>query len=254
MSVGDLTNSLEKLRRGLRSIRFPIHLLDEEAVREGHAMQYMSILQYCLQSYSVDVTAYIADHKYDLSGPPDSAYLETVYRVLRELLDYRPILSLNQFLKQGYAERKILMSLDVLSLVVDLHESLVRTSLPVTRATTPQPSKPSAVLKRSPPRAKTPVKNTLEFCSPKDMFQKTMTSPNKSYFQHSPEKHARASLSDKKQSKSSTHTPQSLQIASTLSAILCRLDELDLRVSSWMTKTDERLEWLTASVVKLGLS
>lgn len=252
MSVGDLTNSLEKLRRGLRAIRFPIQLLDEDAVREGHSMQFISILQYCLRSYSVDVTAYIADHRYDLSGPPDIAFVEAIYRVMRELLDYRPVLTMNQFLRPGYTERKILMALDVIGLIIELHDALVRSSVPVSRTPTPPPQ--PAVLKRSPPRPKTPVKNTLEFCSPVDMFQKTVNSPNMSIFQHSPEKHARASLSEKKLNKRQREAPASSQLASDLSAVLSRLDELDLRVSTWMTKTTEKIEWLTASVVKLGLS
>jgi hypothetical protein len=249
MSVGDLTNCLEKLRRGLRAIRFPIHLLDEAAVSEGHSLQFLSILQYCLQSYSANVAAYLDDYNCELTGPPDEAYLETVFRVLRELLDYRPVLSLSQFLRQGYAERKILMVLDVMGLVHSLHESLVRTSVPASRTTTPTP--PKAVLKRSPTRSKTPVKNTLEFCSPKDMFNKAVKTPNMSYFQHSPEKHARASISLLKPNKTSTQPFKQSQVCETLSAVVARLEELEIRVSTWMSKTDEKLEWMTERLASL---
>lgn len=252
MSVGDLSNSLEKFRRGLRAIKFPVHLLDEDAVKEGHPMQFLAVLKYALQSYSTDVADFIAEHDYDLTGPANSAYVETVYQLLRELLDYRPILSFTQFLKQGYAERKILMVLDVTKLVAELHETLVRASFPVSRATTPSPQ--PTILKRSPPQAKTPIKNSNGNFTSMDMFVRTMSSPNKSNFQQILDKPTRSFITDKKHSKSQSHTPQSAQIASDMSAVLSRLNELNLRVSTWMTKTDEKLEWLTSSIVKLGLS
>jgi centrosomal protein CEP44 len=249
MSVGDLTNSLEKLRRGLRAIRFPIHLLDEAAVGEGHSLQFLSILQYCLQSYSADVAAYLADHNCELTRPPDEAYLETVFKVLRDLFDYRPVLTQSQFLRQGYAERKIWMVLDVMGLVHSLHESLNRTSVPASRATTTTP--PKAVLKRSPTRSKTPVKSTLEFCSPTNMFNKALKTPSMSYFQHSPEKHARASITLSKPSKSSSQPLKQSQVTDTLSAVVARLEEFEIRVSTWMSQTDEKLEWLTERLASM---
>ncbi|CAG9314018.1 unnamed protein product [Blepharisma stoltei] len=125
MSVGDLSNNREKLRNELKAIRYsePINL---KGLTEGHPSTSLPIIHFCLLGYSRLVSEYFTEQGFDLYMKNDYSFMETVFKILRQMFNYRPVLTIGQFLAIGYAERKILMCLDVIGLIKEKHLELLR--------------------------------------------------------------------------------------------------------------------------------
>ena len=125
MSLGDLHNNREKLRAELRAIKYndPI---DIKGLSEGEATSILPIIHYCLLSYSKVFAEYIAEQGFDLMTKNDFNFLETVFKLLRQKFNYRPVLKIGQFLGTGFAERKIMMLLDLIKMVKTRTNELIR--------------------------------------------------------------------------------------------------------------------------------
>jgi hypothetical protein len=65
--------------------------------------------------------------KYSLSGKKDSAFLESVYSLMRSEFQYKPVLTRQQFFSKGFSERKCMFVSDVIDLVLKLEGSLNKT-------------------------------------------------------------------------------------------------------------------------------
>jgi len=125
MSVGDLKNNLEKLRSDLRVIKYP-DPVDIKGLTEGNPIASLPIIHYVMLSFSKSVAEFIIDQGYDLLVKSDHAFIDTVYKLLRQKFGYRPALSMGQFLTIGYAERKILFCTDVIKIFKNKHKELLR--------------------------------------------------------------------------------------------------------------------------------
>jgi Centrosomal spindle body, CEP44 len=125
MSLGDLHNNREKLRAELRVIKYndPI---DIKGLSEGEATSILPIIHYCLLSYSKVFAEYIVDQGFDIMTKNDFNFLESVFKLLRQKFNYRPVLKIGQFLATGYAERKIMMLLDLIKMVKTRTNELTR--------------------------------------------------------------------------------------------------------------------------------
>lgn len=116
MSLGDLHNNREKLRSELRIIKYS-EPIDIKSLNEGEASSTLPIIHFCLLSYSKVFAEYIIDQGFDLMSSNDYNFLESVFRLLRQKFSYRPVLKIGQFLASGFAERKIMMLLDLINIV-----------------------------------------------------------------------------------------------------------------------------------------
>lgn len=61
---------------------------------------------------------------FDLYGKSDLRFLQGVYSVLRDLFHFQPRLTKEQFLSNGYAERKIILTYNLLLLCQARHKQL----------------------------------------------------------------------------------------------------------------------------------
>lgn len=116
MSLGDLHNNREKLRSELRIIKYS-EPIDIKSLNEGEASSTLPIIHFCLLSYSKVFAEYIVDQGFDLMSSNDYNFLESVFKLLRQKFNYRPVLKIGQFLASGFAERKIMMLLDLINIV-----------------------------------------------------------------------------------------------------------------------------------------
>ncbi|XP_059407580.1 centrosomal protein of 44 kDa-like isoform X3 [Carassius carassius] len=64
----------------------------------------------------------------------DLRFIENVYKVLREVFSYKPLLTKQQFLQFGFAERKVLILCDIIGLVLNKHKELTKESKHVSKA------------------------------------------------------------------------------------------------------------------------
>ncbi|XP_066488514.1 centrosomal protein of 44 kDa isoform X3 [Tiliqua scincoides] len=60
----------------------------------------------------------------ELMGKNDLRFIDAVYKLLRDQFQYKPVVSKQQFLQHGFAERKIQIVCDVISLVYKRHKEL----------------------------------------------------------------------------------------------------------------------------------
>ncbi|GLC57565.1 hypothetical protein PLESTB_001241000 [Pleodorina starrii] len=89
MSTGDLNGNLQRLLRELRAIKCP-----------------------------ADVD--------ELAGKTDQRFVESCFKLFRDVLNVRTVLTPVQFFEQGYAERKVLLLCDVIAVCKKLHNDEVR--------------------------------------------------------------------------------------------------------------------------------
>lgn len=76
--------------------------------------------------YSLPLAQWLANQGCTLYAKSDRRFLEGVYRVLRDAFNYHPKLTRGQFLANGYAERKVMLTCDFLLLCQAKHLQLTK--------------------------------------------------------------------------------------------------------------------------------
>lgn len=113
MATGDVKNNLRKLVAELKRLNYPISDLNLKALGLGAPTAFLPILHYIFLDFSVDLTEYFAKD-YELYGKTDLRFVETVYKIMRDIFQYKPQLTREQFLAIGFAERKIIQVCEIL--------------------------------------------------------------------------------------------------------------------------------------------
>ncbi len=75
---------------------------------------------------AVNVTDPLLPGPVQLAGKTDQRFVESVFRMLRELLSVRTVLTPAQFFEQGFAERKVLLLCDLIAAAKRIHNEEVR--------------------------------------------------------------------------------------------------------------------------------
>uniref|UniRef100_A0A3B3SEU9 Centrosomal protein of 44 kDa n=1 Tax=Paramormyrops kingsleyae TaxID=1676925 RepID=A0A3B3SEU9_9TELE len=129
MTTGDLRGCLRKLERQLRSLKYPREV-DYCALARGEPSSVLPIVSYAFVSYSSHVAEHLVGLGVELAGKNDLRFVETVYKVLRDVFHYKPLLTKQQFLQPGFAEHKIGILCDVIGFVTRKHGQLCKASRP----------------------------------------------------------------------------------------------------------------------------
>lgn len=127
MATGDLRGCLRKLEASLRSLKYPREV-DYHRLAVGDPSACLPIASYAFTSYSASLTEHLVDYGVELTGMNDLRFIENVYKVLRDVFSYKPLLTKQQFLQTGFAERKVTMLCDVIGLVLSKHKELTKES------------------------------------------------------------------------------------------------------------------------------
>uniref|UniRef100_UPI00398E7741 centrosomal protein of 44 kDa isoform X2 n=1 Tax=Pristiophorus japonicus TaxID=55135 RepID=UPI00398E7741 len=122
MATGDLKGSLRKLEQGLRSLNYPRDV-DYNGLARGDPAAFLPIISYAFTSYSIYVTEQLIACG-ELTGKSDLRFLDAVYKLLRDQFQYKPLLSKDQVLHCGFAERKMQLSCDIINIVTQKHKEL----------------------------------------------------------------------------------------------------------------------------------
>ncbi|XP_041126025.1 centrosomal protein of 44 kDa [Polyodon spathula] len=123
MATGDLKGCLRKLHQQLRSLNYDKDV-DYAGLARGDPASFLPIVSHAFISYSSYLADYLVGCRVELAGKNDIRFVETVYKVLRDQFHYKPVLSKQQILQCGYAERKINILCDIISLVTKKHKEL----------------------------------------------------------------------------------------------------------------------------------
>ncbi|XP_004278732.1 centrosomal protein of 44 kDa isoform X4 [Orcinus orca] len=123
MATGDLKRSLRNLEQVLRSLNYPREV-DCVGLVRGDTAASLPIISYSLTSYSPYVAELLVDSNVELIAKNDLRFIDTVYKLLRDQFNYKPILTKKQFLQCGFAEWKIQIICDILNCVMKKHKEL----------------------------------------------------------------------------------------------------------------------------------
>nr|XP_015200911.1 PREDICTED: centrosomal protein of 44 kDa [Lepisosteus oculatus] len=123
MATGDLKGSLRKLDQHLRLLNYPREV-DYTGLAKGDPSAFLPVVSHAFISYSSYLAEHLVGFGVELAGKNDLRFIESVYKVLRDLFHYKPILTKQQFLQFGYAERKISILCDIISFVTKKHKEL----------------------------------------------------------------------------------------------------------------------------------
>ncbi|XP_036898051.1 centrosomal protein of 44 kDa isoform X2 [Sturnira hondurensis] len=91
---------------------------------KGETAACLPIISYSLTSYSSHVAELLMKSNAELTAKNDLRFIDTVYKLLRDQFNYKPILTKKQFLQCGFAEWKIQIICDILNCVIKKHKEL----------------------------------------------------------------------------------------------------------------------------------
>ncbi|KAJ7414843.1 centrosomal protein of 44 kDa isoform X4 [Willisornis vidua] len=123
MATGDLNGSLRKIEQGLRLLSYPRDV-DYTVLVKGDPAAFLPIINYCFTSFSTCIAELLVKCDVELTAKSDLRFIEAVYKFLRDQFQYKPILTKEQFLQFGFAERKMQIVCDIINCVVKKHKEL----------------------------------------------------------------------------------------------------------------------------------
>ncbi|KAL1023723.1 hypothetical protein UPYG_G00045170 [Umbra pygmaea] len=133
MSTGDLKGCLRRLDAQLRALKYPREI-DYNGLAKGDPAAFLPIVSYAFISYSPHLAEHLVGFGVELTGKNDLRFVETIYKVLRDLFHYKPALTKQQFLQFGFAERKTSVVCDIITFALQKHKELSKGSKPKQRA------------------------------------------------------------------------------------------------------------------------
>ncbi|NXL85391.1 CEP44 protein, partial [Alectura lathami] len=123
MTTGDLKGSLRKIEQGLRLLNYPRDV-DYTALVRGDPAAFLPIISYSFTSFSTYIAELLVNCDVELTAKSDLRFIEAIYKLLRDQFHYKPVLTKEQFLQFGFAERKMQIVCDVINCVVTKHKEL----------------------------------------------------------------------------------------------------------------------------------
>ncbi|NXW89718.1 CEP44 protein, partial [Alopecoenas beccarii] len=123
MATGDLKGSLRKIEQGLRLINYPRDV-DYTVLVKGDPAAFLPIISYCFTSFSTYIAELLVKCDVELTAKSDLRFIEAIYKLLRDQFQYKPVLTKQQFLQFGFAERKMQIVCDIINCVVKKHKEL----------------------------------------------------------------------------------------------------------------------------------
>ncbi|XP_077790305.1 centrosomal protein of 44 kDa isoform X2 [Podarcis muralis] len=91
---------------------------------KGDPSAFLPIISYCFTSFSTYIAELLVESDVKLMAKNDLRFIDAVYKVLRDQFQYKPVLSKQQFLQYGFAERKIQIVCDIINSVYKRHKEL----------------------------------------------------------------------------------------------------------------------------------
>ncbi|KAM6941684.1 centrosomal protein of 44 kDa isoform 4-T4 [Lycodopsis pacificus] len=122
-STGDVQGCLRKLETLLRAIKYPGYV-DYNGLSKGDPSAFLPIVSFTLTSFSPPFAKQLIEAGLELTGKTDLRFTDTLYKVLRDIFHYKPILTKQQFLQCGFSQRKISVICDIINLVLKKHNQL----------------------------------------------------------------------------------------------------------------------------------
>ena len=123
--TGDIKGNTESLIRNLKLVKYP-DPSSYKVLSSGKPEIYLPIIHYSLFNYSSLVAKFLSDNHYDMYAKNDLDFIETAFKCLLNLFNYKPEINTNQFFSNGFAEGKIILCKEIIDLVLQKDNELSR--------------------------------------------------------------------------------------------------------------------------------
>ena len=121
--TGDIKGNTESLIRNLKLIKYPAQT-NFKILSSGNPEIYLPIIHYSLFNYSSLVAKFLSDKHYDMYAKNDLDFINTAFKCLMTLFNYKPEINTNQFFSNGYAEGKVILCKEIIDLVLQKDSEL----------------------------------------------------------------------------------------------------------------------------------
>ena len=121
--TGDIKGNTESLIRNLKFIKYPAQT-NFKILSSGNPEIYLPIIHYSLFNYSSLVAKFLSDKHYDMYAKNDLDFINTAFKCLMTLFNYKPEINTNQFFSNGYAEGKVILCKEIIDLVLQKDSEL----------------------------------------------------------------------------------------------------------------------------------
>ncbi|XP_018422024.1 PREDICTED: centrosomal protein of 44 kDa [Nanorana parkeri] len=166
MTTGDIKGVLRKLEQRLRMISYPRDV-DYSGLVKGDPSASLPIISYAFTAYSTHIAEILVSLDVELSAKSDMRFIDAVYKVLRDIFHYKPVLTKQQFLQCAFSERKIQTVCDIIDCVVKKHKEIANQ----TKVKLPPPKKMASAKHKF--KVFYPEESSVETTS-ENVIQKTM--------------------------------------------------------------------------------
>ncbi|XP_026216672.1 centrosomal protein of 44 kDa [Anabas testudineus] len=182
LSVGDIQGCLRRLETLLRVIKYPGYV-DYSGLSKGEPSAFLPLVSFALTSFSPPLAEQLMADGLELTGKTDLRFTDTLYKVLRDVFHYKPILTKQQFLQWGFSQRKISFICDIINLVLQKHNQLKKPKVrcPASHKDSREETQPTSIdaaVSESPTAAKC-IENPSVF--PTNSYSEALTSHNITY-------------------------------------------------------------------------
>ncbi|VDL93200.1 unnamed protein product [Schistocephalus solidus] len=92
----------------------------------GHPGCFIEFYRHLFCDHSPDVAAFLVESGFHMSGADDRKFMALVYRVCRDILNMKPVVSLSQFFTNGFSGKKIQMATEIIKALAVLEKDLQR--------------------------------------------------------------------------------------------------------------------------------
>ncbi|CAN2388705.1 Centrosomal protein [Pristimantis euphronides] len=123
MTTGDLKGVIRKLEQKLRLLNYPRDV-DYSGLVKGDPAASLPIISYAFTGYSTYIAEILVSLDIELAAKSDLRFIDAVFKVLRDVFHFKPVLTKQQFLQSGFSERRMQTVCDIIDCVVKKHKEI----------------------------------------------------------------------------------------------------------------------------------
>ncbi|KAL7061931.1 hypothetical protein AAHC03_0782 [Spirometra sp. Aus1] len=121
----EVKQSVEVLRRQQRLFRVNADV-NYCGMILGQPQCFIEFYRHLFCDHSPEVAAFLVESGFHMSGTDDRKFMALVYRVCRDILNMKPVVSLSQFFTNGFSGKKIQMATEIIKALAVLEKELHR--------------------------------------------------------------------------------------------------------------------------------
>ncbi|KAI8612158.1 Centrosomal spindle body, CEP44-domain-containing protein [Chytriomyces sp. MP71] len=101
-------------------------LFEQYSLSRGDPAAFLPLMHFIFLESDPALAAHFAHLNHSLTAKRDSRFVESVWKLLRDVFDFKPVLSKEQFLSDGFAEHKMLLLTEIAHLCKKMGVDLAR--------------------------------------------------------------------------------------------------------------------------------